>query len=300
MKYDAKETEKIIVKYLPDCMGYPVKVIEAMNYAFMAGGKRLRPALMNICYDLFVDGEQADSKMAEVLEHFMAAIEMIHTYSLIHDDLPALDNDKLRRGKPTVHVQFGEDIAILAGDGLLNYAYETAAKSFAIMPCNSRVEKAYILLTTKPGIYGMIGGQTLDVIMSARPLDDKQLEYIYLNKTAALLECCMMIGAILGGASDEDVDRICQIARSVGMAFQVQDDILDLVGDEEIIGKPVRSDEKNEKTTYVTMYGMNKAKQYVKDMSDNSIELLDSLDVKNNEAKEILAKLIESLINRDR
>ena len=298
MKYDAKEIEAIIEKYLPACEGYPVKVIEAMNYAFKAGGKRLRPALMNICFDLYAD--ENDDDMIKALECFMSAIEMIHTYSLIHDDLPALDNDKLRRGKPTVHVAFGEDIAILAGDGLLNYAYETAAKAFSICKCNERIERAFVLLTTKPGIYGMIGGQTLDVIMSAKPLDKNQLDYIYANKTSALIECSMMIGAILGGADDSEVEIIEKIAYSVGMAFQVQDDILDLTGDEQVIGKSVLSDEKNEKTTYVTMFGMQNAKKFVKDMSDESCRLVDSLEVKNEQVKEILSDIIESLINRDR
>ncbi len=295
MRYSTKNIEDIIFNYLPDETGYPVKVIQAMNYAFKAGGKRLRPMMMKLCYDLFACEEKL-----EIIAPFMSAIEMIHTYSLIHDDLPALDNDELRRGKPTVHVQFGEDIAILAGDGLLNFAYETAAKSFLVNKGDYRVEKAYMLLTSKPGIHGMIGGQTLDVIMSGRKPSLEELEYVYLNKTSALIECSMMIGAILGGADDASVDKICQIARAVGMAFQVQDDILDILGDEAKLGKPLKSDEKNDKYTYVTIYGIEASAKYVEDMSNEAVSILNGLENVNIDAKNDLLMLIKSLINRDK
>ena len=153
MKYSTEDIEKIIYPYLPVEEGYPETVITAMNYAFRAGGKRLRPMMMKLCFDLFSKNAEDSS----VVGPFMAAIEMIHTYSLIHDDLPALDNDVLRRGLPTVHVKFGEDIAILAGDGLLNYAFETAAKAFLVKPGDINIEKAFMLLASKPGIFGMIG-----------------------------------------------------------------------------------------------------------------------------------------------
>lgn len=294
MMYSAKDIDKIIYKYIPTAKGYQAKVMEAMNYAFSAGGKRLRPMMMQICYDMYCNEED------ETLHLFMAAIEMIHTYSLIHDDLPALDNDDLRRGKPTTHIRFGEDIAILAGDGLLNYAYETAAKAFKIKSADSAVEQAYVYLASKPGIYGMIGGQTLDVIKSGQALDNAELEYIYINKTSALIECAMMIGATLGGAAKDDVLCIEQEARAVGMAFQVQDDILDIVGDEAKLGKPVNSDEKNEKTTYVTLYGMDKAKAYVKEMSEKAVALIEKLQVKNDNAKKELIHLINELIYREK
>lgn len=294
MMYSAKEIDKIIYKYIPTAKGYQAKVMEAMNYAFSAGGKRLRPMMMQLCYDMYCNRE------AETLHLFMAAIEMIHTYSLIHDDLPALDNDDLRRGKPTTHIKFGEDIAILAGDGLLNYAYETAAKAFTIKNGDIAVEQAYIYLASKPGIYGMIGGQTLDVIKSGKALDNAELEFIYINKTSALIECAMMIGATLGGASKDDVLCIEQAARAVGIAFQVQDDILDIVGDEAKLGKPVNSDEKNEKTTYVTLYGMDNAKAYVKEMSEKAVALIEKLQVKNDNAKKELIHLINELIYREK
>lgn len=296
MKYSTEDIEKIIYPFLPEEEGYPKDVIMAMNYAFRAGGKRLRPMMMKLCYDLFA--KQSDD--VSVVGPFMAAIEMIHTYSLIHDDLPALDNDVLRRGLPTVHVKFGEDIAILAGDGLLNYAFETATKAFSLQPGDEKIEKAFLLLTSKPGIYGMIGGQTLDVVMSGQKIDDSQLEYIYLNKTAALIECAMMIGAILGGADDETVKNIGEAARAVGMAFQVQDDVLDVLGDEATIGKPVLSDEKNDKYTYVTIYGIDKAKTYVNNMSDKANNIIEGLESCDVEAKNALQSLIKTLIDRDR
>lgn len=295
MIYSTEEIEKIIYKYLPEEKGYPVAVIEAMNYAFMAGGKRLRPMMMKLCFDMF-----AKEGGEELIGPFMAAIEMIHTYSLIHDDLPALDNDDLRRGKPTVHVKFGEDIAVLAGDGLLNYAFSVATKAFEVKPGDVKVERAFAILASKPGIYGMIGGQTLDVIMSGKVIKDDELEYIYMNKTSALIECAMTIGALLGGASDEDVEKIGQAARAVGMAFQVQDDILDVIGDKSTLGKPVLSDEKNEKYTYVTIHGMEKSRQYVNKMSDKANNILKGLDVSDNNAKNRLINLITQLVDRDR
>ncbi len=296
MKYSTEDIEKILYSYLPEEEGYQKDVIIAMNYAFKAGGKRLRPMLMKLCYDMFAE----NTVDTAIVGPFMAAIEMIHTYSLIHDDLPALDNDALRRGLPTVHVKFGEDMAILAGDGLLNYAFETAAKAFIHSPGDKRVEEAFMLLTSKPGIYGMIGGQVLDVAMSGKKIDDNQLEFIYLNKTAALIECAMMIGAVLGGADQKAVKSIGEAATAIGMAFQVQDDVLDVLGDEATIGKPVLSDEKNEKYTYVTIYGIDEAKIYVNNMSDKANNIIDSLSMVNVEAKNDLETLIKTLIDRDR
>lgn len=294
MKYSTKDIEDIIYSYLPVEEGYAKPVIEAMNYAFRAGGKRLRPMMMKLCFDMF--SEEDDG----VVGAFMAAIEMIHTYSLIHDDLPALDNDELRRGLPTVHVKYGEDIAILAGDGLLNYAFQTAAATFKLAPFDEKIGKAMYVLTAKPGIDGMIGGQTLDVVMCGKELDDNQLDYIYKNKTSALIECAMTIGATLGGADEATIAKIEEVAYAVGMAFQVQDDILDIIGDQDKLGKPVLSDEKNDKYTYVTIHGMEEAKNYVNIMSDKANNILKGLTVKNQRAKEALMNLIVELINRDR
>ena len=298
--YSTKDIEDIIYKYLPKEEGDGKPVIEAMNYSFKAGGKRLRPMMLKLAFDMFteeayINGESELEKVAP----FMAAIEMIHTYSLVHDDLPALDNDMYRRGQLTCHAKYGEDIAILAGDGLLNYAFETASKAFLAFPSNESVERAFVMLATRPGIDGMIGGQVLDVTMSGKKLSEEQIDYINLNKTAALIECSMGIGATLAGASKEDTDAVIQVARCVGLAFQVQDDVLDIIGDEAKLGKPVNSDEKNAKYNYATIHGIEKAKEYVNTMSKKANNILKSLKVVNEPAREKLMELINTLINRD-
>lgn len=299
MKQLKEEAERIVMKYMPVPGGEAEPVISAMNYAVSAGGKRIRPILVYLTYKAF-GGED------EICEPFMAAIEMIHTYSLIHDDLPALDNDDLRRGRPTVHVKYGEDIAILAGDGLLNYAYETAAKAFAMKPGDIRVEKAYAVLAAKPGIYGMIGGQTKDVVLTGKPLTKEQLIYIYENKTAALLECAMMIGAILAGAEEGQIEKVRIAAHDLGMAFQVQDDVLDMSGDEAVIGKPIGSDAKNDKYTYTTIFGLEKAKDYVHEATKSSVRALRDMEKQMGEGEadntymQFLTALIISLADREK
>ncbi len=294
MRYSTKDIENIIYNYLPAEEGYQKTVIEAMNYSFRAGGKRLRPMLMKLCYDMFTADENVD-----VIGPFMAAIEMIHTYSLIHDDLPALDNDLVRRGLPTCHAKYGEDTAILAGDGLLNFAFETASKAFLACQGNVSVEKAFISLAKRPGIYGMIGGQVLDVAMSGKPLDDDQIDFININKTAALIMCAMEIGGLLGGADEADCEKLASIAKCVGLAFQVQDDILDIIGDEEKLGKPVKSDEKNAKYNYATVHGLEEAKLYVKTMSEKAIMMIKDVKASNEDARQQLVELVNSLINRE-
>ena len=267
------QVEAIITKYLPKESGYQKTVMEAMNYSFLAGGKRLRPMLMQETYRLF--GGSAD-----IIEPFMAAIEMIHTYSLIHDDLPALDNDDYRRGQKTCHIVYGEDMAILAGDALLNYAYEVATKAFDLAEKDQimNVVEAIKILASKPGIYGMIGGQVADVELEGTPLSMEQILFIHKNKTSALIEACMMIGAVLAGASKEDVLKMEECGEYIGLAFQIQDDILDLTGDEEEIGKPVGSDEKNHKTTYVTLKGLERSQRDVEDISKKAIDILEKYD----------------------
>ena len=250
-----KEIEAIIYRYLPEETGYQKTVISAMNYTMKAGGKRLRPMLMDETFRMFGGTDRS------LIEPFMAAIEMIHTYSLIHDDLPALDNDDYRRGRKTAHVVYGEAMAILAGDSLLNYAFETAAKAFDGTSKDIQTAKAFRILTRKPGIYGMIGGQTADVEGEGHPVDIDTLLFIHENKTGALIECAMMIGAVLAGASKEEVSEIEMIARKIGIAFQIQDDILDLTSTAEELGKPVGSDEKNEKNTYVSLTGLEQSRK---------------------------------------
>ncbi len=227
----------------------------------------------------------------------MAAIEMIHTYSLVHDDLPAMDNDEYRRGRRTTHVVYGEDMGILTGDALLNYAFETAFKAFVIEPEDSlAIGRALTVLGDKAGIYGMIGGQVIDVKETGRRVSREVLCTIYRLKTAALIEASMMIGAILGGASEEEVRKVEKIAGYVGVAFQIQDDILDVTSTSETLGKPIHSDERNEKTTYVTLMGIPEAKKEVERLSKEAIGLLHELSGENA----FLEKLLLQLIHRDR
>ncbi|HWT27852.1 MAG TPA: farnesyl diphosphate synthase [Mobilitalea sp.] len=290
--------EEILGKYLPKEEGYQKTVLEAMNYSILAGGKRLRPMLMEETFKL------CNGKERELLEPFMAAIEMIHTYSLVHDDLPAMDNDEYRRGRKTTHVVFGEAMAILAGDGLLNYAFETAAKAFHAvnnlkesdkLKAYQSVAYAMEILATKAGSYGMLGGQVVDVEANEKFVDRNHLDYMYKLKTGALIEASMMIGAILAGAPQDIVKNIEAIAGDVGLAFQIKDDILDVTSSTEVLGKPVHSDEKNEKTTYVTIMGVDKAEEEVVRISTRAIRAYKNLGFKN----EYLQALIITLISRE-
>lgn len=281
-----KEIEEILKSYLPEQNGYQRIIMDAMEYSLMAGGKRLRPMLMQETYRLFGGTEK-------VIEPFMAAQEMIHTYSLVHDDLPAMDDDELRRGRKTTHVVYGEDMGILAGDALLNYAFETAAAAFDEYPEKAlQIGKAMKILGNKAGIYGMLGGQVVDVKETGHAVDKDVLDFIYALKTGALLESSMMIGATLAGADDESIALIEKVASKVGLAFQVQDDILDVTSTAEVLGKPIHSDEKNEKTTYVTLLGIDKAEKIVEKESVEAIELLKSLPVRNDYLEWLLAQLI--------
>ncbi len=280
--------EDILNSYLPKEEGLQKTVLQAMNYSILAGGKRLRPMLMQETYRLF-GGE------GKIVEPFMAAIEMIHTYSLVHDDLPALDNDEYRRGKKTTHAVFGETMGILAGDALLNYAFEIASDAFSI-ETSERVAKALQTLSKKAGIYGMIGGQIADIESEGKTVGIEVVEFIHRLKCGALIESAMKIGAILAGATQEEQDKIEQIGADIGYAFQIQDDILDVTSTTEIIGKPVGSDNKNEKSTYVSIKGLEQAKKDVAQMSERALKTLSSLSYKNP----FLEELIKMLINRDK
>ena len=287
MKERTEVIEKLLVKYLPKAEGYQSQIMEAMEYSVMAGGKRLRPMLMQETYRLF-GGEGKE------IEPFMVAMEMIHTYSLVHDDLPAMDNDEYRRGRKTTHIVYGEAMGILAGDALLNYAFETAVKAFEIAPEKSLlIGKALKILAEKAGIYGMIGGQVVDVQLTGKPVPQEKLDFIYRLKTGALLEASMMIGAILGGASADEVKCVEEIASAVGLAFQIQDDILDVTSTSEALGKPVLSDEKNQKTTYVTLVGLEQAKKNVEEISARAVSLLKELPGNNAFLENLIAMLVE-------
>ncbi|MCC8081448.1 MAG: polyprenyl synthetase family protein [Lachnospiraceae bacterium] len=283
------EVEAIITAYLPEERGYQKTVIEAMNYSFLAGGKRLRPMLMHETWRLF-------GGCGRVVEPFMAAIEMIHTYSLIHDDLPAMDDDEYRRGRKTTHVVYGEAMGILAGDGLLNLAYETALTALDMEPGNPNAAKALQILARHAGIYGMLGGQVADVESEGRPVDREKLDFIYGMKTGALIQASMLIGAVLAGADQRQQEMIARAAADVGLAFQIQDDILDVAGDQAVIGKPIGSDEKNQKTTYVTLRGLEAASGDVKAISERAIGVMRELPVQN----EFLIELLKYLIRRDK
>mgnify|MGYP000339894732 FL=1 len=282
----------VLEKFLPAEEGQQRIIFETMNYSVRAGGKRLRPILMQETYHMF-GGSSA------VIEPFMAAIEMIHTYSLVHDDLPAMDNDEYRRGKKTTHAVYGEAMGILAGDALLNLAYETAAKAFDMEVADTRVARAFAVLAKKAGVYGMVGGQVVDV--ESEKSDDcsitrEKLDFIYRLKTGALIESSMMIGAILAGASSDEVSRVEQIAAKLGLAFQIQDDVLDVTSTLEVLGKPVGSDEKNNKATYVTFEGLDKAVSDVERISKEAEEQLDDLGYDDAFLKE----LFEYLIHREK
>ena len=304
LKKKVSQVEETIKKYLPKEDGVQKSLLEAMNYSFLAGGKRLRPLLMSECYRMAGGTE-------EVIEPFMAAQEMIHTYSLVHDDLPAMDNDLYRRGKKTTHAVYGEAMAILAGDGLLNYAFETACRAFSLkggeeegsdaasgkQECSAaRIGGALKILAEKAGIYGMIGGQAVDVEAEKRKLrlDGEKLLFIHVHKTAALIQSSMMIGAYLAGADEKFVQDMEKAGYAIGVAFQIQDDILDITSTLEELGKPVGSDEKNDKLTYVSVYGLERSKQDVERLSDEALEILKSVSHRN----EFLEELIISLITR--
>lgn len=282
------EVQEIVYSYLPGEEGHQATIFKSMNYSVMAGGKRLRPLLMQETYRLF-------GGAGKEVEPFMAAMEMMHSASLVHDDLPCMDNDMFRRGRHTTWYEYGEDMGVLAGDALMIYCFETALKAAAKTDHTDRVLRAASILANKSGIYGMIGGQTVDVELTNKPIPEDKLSFIYDLKTGALLEASMLIGAVLAGASKEDEEKILRIAGDVGLAFQIQDDILDVIGDEAKIGKPVNSDEKNNKTTYVTLKGLDQAKEEVRRLSERAIGTLESLPYENA----FLSQLIHMLIDRD-
>lgn len=286
--------EAVIKQYLPAEEGYQKTVLEAMNYSILAGGKRLRPMLMEESYKLF-------GGKGRVIEPFMAALEMIHNYSLVHDDLPAMDNDEYRRGRKTTWNVYGDGMAVLAGDGLLNLAFETAASAFEYASDFAeakRIAKAIQILSEKSGVYGMIGGQTADIEAehTENALTEEMLLFIHEKKTAALIQAAFMTGTVLAGADDKAADKMEQAARNIGIAFQIQDDILDVTSTAEVLGKPIGSDEKNHKLTYVSLKGIEASRREVERLSGEAVEILKSFDKQN----EFLIELVRSLITREK
>lgn len=260
------------------------KIYEAMAYSLMAGGKRLRPVIMMMTAEML-------GKTSDIVMPFAAALEMIHTYSLIHDDLPAMDNDDLRRGRPTNHKVYGEAMAILAGDALLTRAFEAASAYDVPGVDKARVLRAISVLARAAGCDGMIGGQVIDI--ESKNEDMVLLKYLHSLKTGALIRAAGVIGAILSGATDAEITAVDEYCRNLGIAFQIRDDILDVTGTEEELGKPIGSDAANEKSTYVTLCGIDEAKRLVDEYTKKAIESLGCF--KNN--GELIA-LAEGLVGR--
>lgn len=280
--------ETLLNEYMPKEEGYQQTVIQAMNYSLKAGGKRLRPILtLESCK--IVGGKEEDAIA------FAVAIEMIHTYSLIHDDLPSLDNDELRRGKPTNHKVFGEAMATLAGDALLNYAFEVMLSSSIDKKDSNKYLKAINEVAKHAGIYGMIGGQVVDVESENKIIDKDKLDFIHLNKTAAMIIGCMRAGAIIGGASEEELEKVTKYGKNIGLSFQIVDDILDITGDEAKLGKPIGSDIENHKSTYPSLLGLEKSRQIARQLIDEGKSSIDDL----SSEIDFLNQLGDYIISRD-
>lgn len=270
--------DKQLDKYL-DPKDNPQGIIyEAMRYSVFAGGKRLRPVLM------LLTCEMCGGDINEVLP-FACALEMIHTYSLIHDDLPAMDNDDLRRGKPTSHKQFGEATAILAGDALLNKAFEVVSQYSGNN--SDRAIKAINILAVSSGTEGMIGGQIVDMQSEGRQITLDELRYLHLNKTGAIIRSACKIGAVMSGADSVKIKAVDEFSKNLGIAFQIQDDILDVTGTEAELGKPIGSDAEEGKNTYVSLLGLQKSKDMSEEYSKKAKQALDIFGEKANTLKEL-------------
>lgn len=274
--------EATLKKYIKAENNPQKKIYEAVEYSLMAGGKRLRPVIMMMTAKML-------GKSPNTVLPFAAAIEMIHTYSLIHDDLPAMDDDDLRRGRPTNHKVFGEAMAILAGDALLTKAFEVASDFDDETVSRERVLRAISVLAKSAGADGMVGGQVVDI--ESRNEDAELLKYLHSLKTGALIKASGMIGAILSGANDEEISAVESFCENLGIAFQIQDDILDVVGSEEELGKPIGSDAENEKSTYVTIFGIEKARKMAEDYTNMAIESLGMFE-NSHELAELAKKLM--------
>ncbi len=291
-KHDLKSkviiVENLLKQYMPKEEGYQNTICQAMNYSLKAGGKRLRPILtLEACK--IVGGNEED------VIPFAVAIEMIHTYSLIHDDLPALDNDDLRRGRLTNHKVYGEAMAILAGDGLLNYAYEIMLRESIGKENSQKYLRAINEIAKASGIYGMIGGQVVDIESENKKINIDKLDFIHMNKTAAIMVGCMRAGAIIGGANEVQLENITKYARNIGLSFQIVDDILDIVGDESKLGKKVGSDIYNDKSTYPSLLGIERSKEIANELINEAKLSIDNV----NENSEFLKKLADYIVDRE-
>ena len=311
------EVDRIVRAQLPKVEGPQKTVLEAMQYSVVAGGKRIRPLLVAKCYALYKGRKVKswDRFMTPIVEAAMGAMEMIHTFSLCHDDLPCMDGDKYRRGQESTWFKYGEDMGTLAGDALSLYAFQRVSEVYFRQLSRAAVTggvespdesskfanavlKALRVLSEKSGVHGMLGGQTVDVEMTGKPLTEAQLQFIYELKTGALLEASMQMGAILGGATQQEEQALGAIARAIGVAFQIEDDILDETSTQEVLGKPIHSDVENHKTTYVSIHGLDAAQTEVERLSKQAIEGLQALSEFDEEPRQFLIALTEALIHR--
>jgi geranylgeranyl diphosphate synthase type II len=278
---------------------------EAVAYSIKAGGKRLRPLFLICFYEAFKKGRYADKSpdFVEIMDGlagcFAGALELIHTYSLVHDDLPDMDNDMLRRGKPTTHAKFGPAMGILAGDALLNEAFSIIADVMQVSAAYKdkepimRAVKCFKMLADNAGREGMILGQEIDLNSEGKSIDNETLLLMYELKTSKLLESAFCIGAGLGGASDKELKICNEAAKNLGIAFQIRDDILDVTGDEKKLGKPVGSDSKNDKRTYVYIQGLEKARKDAVRYTDEAVSLVRSLGLDTSFIEKLMLKLLE-------
>lgn len=320
------ECEQIVRKYLPPVMGLQKTVIDAMDYSVLAGGKRLRPLLLMESYQLVKPDAERDRRLRPFADRLMASLEMIHTFSLCHDDLPCMDGDRYRRGRESTWYHFGEDMGTLAGDALSLFAFENVGRPFlseedqrtdpgsgpdgtdpkdptenlAALSSSelSCLLRASALLARYAGIYGMLGGQTVDVEKTGKALSREELLFIYRLKTGALLSLPLMLGAVIGGAEEKTVSDLRKAGEDIGIAFQIRDDILDETSTDEVLGKPVGSDEENNKTTWVKLYGLEQAEKDVEQLSDRAMETFRQVPGTDPESLEFLLNLTDMLVSR--
>ncbi|GAB6156905.1 polyprenyl synthetase family protein [Desulfotomaculum varum] len=283
----ARQVDEALHNYLPPADAYPAVLHEAMRYSVFAGGKRLRPILV-------LAAARAVGGSTDKIMPVACALELIHTYSLVHDDLPAMDNDDYRRGRPTNHKVYGEAVAILVGDALLTLAFELVARCGEDYPA-AAVNQVTQEIAQAAGCRGLIGGQVVDLLSENKQIESSVLEYIHRHKTGALFRAAVRAGAILGGAGEAQLAALTTYAEQMGLAFQIKDDLLDIEGDEAKIGKPVGSDIKNQKVTYPSLYGLDKARS----MADEAArEAVAALNIFGSEA-EFLRLMMHFIINRD-
>ena len=279
-----KEINEFLVNYFSNKGTYNKVIYDSASYSLNIGGKRIRPILMLLTYSMYKENWR------DILE-FSSAIEMIHTYSLIHDDLPCMDDDDLRRGKPTNHKVYGENIAILAGDTLLNEAMNLMMR-FSLKNGEKSLVAAE-MIASAAGPEGMIGGQVVDIINEGKKISEDELKYMHMNKTGALIKVSIMSGAILGEAPEEDIRKLEKFGENLGLAFQIKDDILDVIGSTEKLGKNVLSDEESNKSNFITMYGLEYCIKECERLTKESIEILDSLSVDTKDLKVLTKELLD-------